>query len=104
METKQKKKLFVTEKFNEKRKKNSKCFSGGCLKFKIAILLKRVKLVGLCCETWLKEEFELREKRMVREKKMFGSWVTPLVGRHVVNDSKIAGNVGCHVANELGIF
>ncbi len=28
---------------------------------------------------------------------MLGSWVTPLVGRHVVNDSKIAKNVGRHV-------
>ena len=30
---------------------------------------------------------------------MFGSWVTPLVGRHVVNESK----VGCHVVNESKI-
>ena len=34
------------------------------------------------------------------KEKMFGSWVTPLVGRHVVNDSKIADNVGCHVVNK----
>ncbi len=44
-----------------------------------------------------------REEK-VKVKKMFGSWVTPLVGRHVVNDSKIADNVGCHVVNKLGIF
>ena len=30
---------------------------------------------------------------------MFGSWVTPLVGRHVVNEPK----VGCHVVNELKV-
>ncbi len=35
----------------------------------------------------------------VKVKKMFGSWVTPLVGRHVVNEPKI----GCHVENKLGI-
>jgi hypothetical protein len=39
----------------------------------------------LCCETWLK--LKLRKKNF--EKKMFGSWVTPLVGRHVVNELKI---------------
>jgi hypothetical protein len=39
------------------------------------------------------KENDLREK-------MFGSWVTPLVGRHVVNELKI----GYYVANKLGIF
>ncbi len=56
-----------------------------------------------CCETWLKFEvkvFTLQGKKMNLRKKMFGSWVTPLVGRHVVNDFKIASNVGCHVVNE----
>ncbi len=33
-----------------------------------------------------------------KRKKIFGSWVTPLVGRHVVFEPK----VGCHVVNELG--
>ncbi len=33
------------------------------------------------------------------EKKCLGRGVTPLVGRHVVNEPK----VGCHVVNELGI-
>jgi hypothetical protein len=31
---------------------------------------------------------------------MFGSWVTPLVGRHVVNESKVTHNVGSHVVIE----
>ncbi len=34
---------------------------------------------ALCCETWANCKLKLREK-------MFGSWVTPLVGRHVVNE------------------
>ncbi len=50
-----------------------------------------------CCETWLK--FEVKGFRC-NEKKMFGSWVTPLVGRHVVNGLK----VGCLIVSELGIF
>ncbi len=52
-----------------------------------------------CCETWLKFEVKaLRyRKEKVKVKKMFGSWVTPLVGRHVVNETK----VGCYVVNEL---
>jgi len=53
-------------------------------------------------------KFEITVKKEVlklrifcnKRKKMFGSWITPLVGRHVVNDSKIADNVGCHVVNE----
>jgi hypothetical protein len=36
--------------------------------------------------------FERKEK-----KKLFGSWVTPLVGRHVVKEPK----AGCQVVNEL---
>ncbi len=52
-----------------------------------------------CCETWLK--FEIAEwKKKKKRKKMFGSWVTPLVGRHVVNELK----VGCYVVSGLGIF
>jgi hypothetical protein len=54
-----------------------------------------------CCETWLKfgvKDFRCSKK--LKLKKMFGSWFTPLVGRHVVNESKVV----CHVANELGIF
>ena len=31
------------------------------------------------------------------KEKMFGSWVTPLVGRHVVNEPKVAYDVGRHV-------
>ena len=50
----------------------------------------------LCCEPWLK--FEVKDFRC-SEKKMFGSWVTPLVGRHVVNEPK----VGCYVVNELEV-
>jgi len=46
-----------------------------------------------CCETWLK--FEIKGFRC-SEKKMFGSWVTPLVGRHVVNEPK----VGCYDVNK----
>ncbi len=54
-----------------------------------------------CCETWLIFEIEaLRcRKEKVKVKKMFGSWVTPLVGRHVVNEPK----VGCYVVNEFEI-
>ncbi len=56
---------------------------------KITVEKKSVADVGfdpnpvwaLCCETWLKEEVA-EEKKM--GEKMFGSWVTPLVGRHVV--------------------
>ncbi len=54
-----------------------------------------------CCKTWL--EFEVKDFRCNKKlklKKMFGSWVTPLVGRHVVNEPK----VGSHVVNELEIF
>ncbi len=54
-----------------------------------------------CCKTWLKfevKDFRCREKKN-ELKKMFGSWVTPLVGRHVVNEPK----VGCYVVNKLGI-
>ncbi len=34
---------------------------------------------------------------------MSGSWVTPLVGRHVVNDFKIAWCVGRHAVIELKV-
>ncbi len=52
-----------------------------------------------CCETWLKEKSGVKDFHR-SGKKMFGSWVTLLVGRHVVNESK----VGCYVVNKLGIF
>ncbi len=45
------------------------------------------------CERWLKFEIEglrCREKKKIFRKKMFGLWVTPLVGRHVVNEPKVA--------------
>ncbi len=40
----------------------------------------------LCCKTWLRYlqvKVAIAEKIKVREKKCFGLWVTPLVGRHV---------------------
>jgi hypothetical protein len=57
-----------------------------------------------CCETWLKFEIGItvRKRNVLRiTKKSFWVWVTLLVGRHVVNDSGIASNVGCHVVNKL---
>ncbi len=73
---------------------------------------KKIAGVGLepnhvwapCCETWLKEKvrklkFCVAEKKL-KLKKMFGSWVSPLVGRHVVNELK----VGYYDVNKLGIF
>ncbi len=44
-----------------------------------------------CCKTWLKFVVEVLRCRGKNElkKKMFGSWVTPLVGRHVVNELKV---------------
>ncbi len=68
-------------------------------KVKITVENKMIAGVGFernhvwapCCETWLKREIRVAGKENgLREKKMLGSWVTPLVGRHVVNDSKIA--------------
>ncbi len=55
-----------------------------------------------CCKTWLKFEVEILRCRKILNlwEKMFGSWVTPLVGRHVVNEPK----VGYHVVNELEIL
>jgi len=70
-----------------------------------------------CCETWLKFEskfagikvtiakeilksgilFTVKRKCFSNFKEKFWVWVTPLVGRHVVNESK----VGCYVVNEL---
>ncbi len=53
-----------------------------------------------CCETWLKFEIEaLCCGKMLKLTKMFGSWVTPLVGRHVVNEPK----VGSYVVKELEV-
>ncbi len=57
-----------------------------------------------CCETWLKKievKFAIvkgEKKNKVRDFYLLGSY--PLVGRHVVNESKI----GCHVVSKLGIF
>ncbi len=55
-----------------------------------------------CCETWL--EFEIAgvkvaiaKKIKVRDFYLLGSY--PLVGRHVVNETK----VGCFVVNELEV-
>jgi hypothetical protein len=59
-----------------KKRKFSEYFSGG------GLCLTHVG--APCCETWLK--FEVKDFRC-SEKKMFGSWVTPLVGRHVVNET-----------------
>jgi hypothetical protein len=102
------------------KKKIPKCFSGECFRVRVAICLRKIKLklmletkmiagVGLepnhvrtpCCEPWLKFEVkDFRCSKKLKLKKMFGSWVTPLVGRHVVNEPK----VGCYVMNELEIF
>ncbi len=65
-------------------------------KVKITVGNKMIAGVGLepnhvgapCCETWRKK-MKLKIFVAVR-KKMFGSWVTPLVGRHVVNETKVA--------------
>jgi len=43
-------------------------------------MAKRKKMEG---------EFAIAERERI-EKEMFGSWVTPLVGRHVVNEPKVA--------------
>jgi hypothetical protein len=55
-----------------------------------------------CRETWLK--FDFRFLRLQRKKMKSGIFILlgsyPLVGRHVVNESK----VGCYVVNELEIF
>ena len=63
-------------------------------KVKITVENKMIAGVGFepnhvwapCCETWLKFEIKVLHcrKEKVKVKKMFGSWVTPLVGRHVV--------------------
>ncbi len=38
-----------------------------------------------CCETWLEFGFEVLRCKKKMKKEIFGSLVTPLVGRHVVN-------------------
>ncbi len=55
-----------------------------------------------CCKTWQKFEIEtLRCGKNLKLKKMFGSWIVPLVGHHVVDESKVAQDIGRHVVNEL---
>jgi hypothetical protein len=40
-----------------------------------------------CCKTWLKFEIKaFRCRKKLKLKKMFRSWMSPLVGRHVVNE------------------
>jgi hypothetical protein len=60
---------------------------------------KMVKILLSSCSLVGHKEFRCSEgeKKKVKVKKMFGSWVTPLVGRHVVNEPK----VGCHVVMSL---
>ncbi len=66
----------------------------------VKVKVERKKMFGslvtfswaLCCEALLKKKLKFYvtgEKNDLR-KKMSGLWVTPLVGRHVVNDSEIA--------------
>ncbi len=52
-----------------------------------------------CYKTWLKFEGKGFRCSRKEKKKLFGSWVTPLVGRHVVNEPK----VGCYIVNELEV-
>ncbi len=47
----------------------------------------------------VKFEFIMKKKCFVNHEEKFWVWVTPLVGRHVVNEPK----VGYHVVNELEI-
>ncbi len=54
-----------------------------------------------CYETWLKFESKfasVEKKNEIRDFYLLGS--NPLVGRHVVNESKITKDVGRHVVNE----
>ena len=44
-------------------------------------------------------EFIVKRECFASYKEKFWVWVTPLVGRHVVNEPK----VGCRVVNELEI-
>ncbi len=55
-------------------------------------------LVGLYVDLQVKVTIAERKKMNLKK----NVWVVdiPLVGRHVVNESKITGNVGCHVVNE----
>ncbi len=89
------KKKELKEKFG--RKKNQSIFGW---KFKVKDFAKFVFTSwALCCKTWLKLKnwnFTLQERVKVKGKK--NVWVVdvPLVGRHVVNESK----VGFHVVND----
>jgi hypothetical protein len=58
--------------------------------FKVFVgLVFKVK-VAICWDSYNQGKFFLR-----------GSY--PLVGRHVVNETKVSGNVGCHVVNETKV-
>jgi hypothetical protein len=99
----------VRKKMKERfRKKKSKCLQWN-LRLKLRKKNQGFLFTGFvptgwapCCETWLKFEIEgLRYRKILKivKKKMFGSWVTPLVGRHVVNESKVE----CYVVSELEV-
>ncbi len=44
---------------------------------------KKVKILLSSCSLVGRKEFRCSEGEKLKLKKMFGSWVTPLVGRHV---------------------
>ncbi len=73
--------LFVTEKFDEREKKNAKCFSGGCLKLRLRFTEKGKIVWASCCETWQKFEVEVlkfcvaERKKKFEEKKCLGRWL-----------------------------
>ncbi len=72
------------------------------MKIRDFCLLGSYPLVGLhVVKHGLKFEVETLRywKNFKVKKKVFGSWITPLVGRHVVNEPK----VGCHVVSESKI-
>ncbi len=79
--------LKLKLRFAEKGKVKKKCWGRGC-----------PFSWSPCCETWLKFEGKFtiikEKKNEVRGFYLLGSY--PLVGRHVVNESK----VGCHVVNK----
>ncbi len=88
--------LYVCLQVKVTGKKMLKIFkvcSGWVFEVKFAICLGNLKL-----KKW---NLNLLWKRNVLQisKKSLWVWVTPLVGRHVVNEPK----VGCHVVNELEI-
>jgi hypothetical protein len=76
-----------------------------CLKLRLQFTEKGKIGWASCCETWQKFKVEVFR---CSEKKMFGSWVTPLVGRHVEINLKLihmasgfkTHTFGRHVVNE----